>query len=172
MTDTLTDPSTSSALSGLTSSLAACNKRAPKVLLGESEGNSTGSLRQAASDLRRSAENTTRPGKLSKQRKTVGFAFDTELISLSQTMPEISFPNFCNNSNFCTHVHNLLAKDYVDGHPVGYLDAQGCTKHLIYLTSQQRMFNMASTTTPVLESLKKFYGGSEVSMPDTASLAT
>lgn len=86
-------------------------------------------------------------------------------------MPEISFPNFCNNSNFCTHVHNLLAKGYVDGHPVGYLDAQGCTKHLIYLTSQQRTFSIASTTTPVLESLKKLYGGSEVSMSDTASLA-
>ncbi|KAK5939889.1 hypothetical protein PMZ80_008271 [Knufia obscura] len=82
-----------------------------------------------------------------KQKKSVAFASPSQLITMppSRKTRETELPNFCSDSNFCTHIKHVLDQGLTNDRPLGYLHHRGCSKHLIYLQSRTRTLSLQPT---------------------------
>ncbi|KAK5105319.1 hypothetical protein LTS08_001596 [Lithohypha guttulata] len=108
-----------------------------------------------------------------KPKKSVSFASQSPIYTTPAVANHDPLPNFCNNSNFCTHVKHLLNQGCRDGRPLGYLDSRGCSKHLIYLSSQKQTISLSTERQQHLTKFKTLYNDPErpLSRIETASLA-
>lgn len=95
--------------------------------------------------------------KTQKVKKKVGFA-SIPGAALPVSHFSDPLPNFCRHSNFCTHVQYLLSQGYRHGHPLGYLDSKGCSKHLIYLSNQTQTITFQAPDKQMLTTFRQLYG--------------
>lgn len=121
-------------IAGIASSLSTCRKR--------------------SRDPEQSEGNATLP--TSKVKKKVGFG-NIRGLALPDTKFPDTLPNFCRHSNFCTHVQHLLSQGCQRGHPLGYLDSKGCSKHLIYLSSQTQTISFQASEKQFLTTFRQLY---------------
>jgi len=102
---------------------------------------------------------STRPLRPAKQKKVVAFAPRSPLFTLptlGKGTRQPDFPNFCTNSNFCTHVKHVLDQGLTNDRPLGYLHQQGCSKHLIYLKSRTQTISLRPKSDPSQDTGTRF----------------
>ncbi|KAK5082242.1 hypothetical protein LTR05_007386 [Lithohypha guttulata] len=152
VTGTITNTDLAEATSGILASLSNCRKRGLNF-----ENNHD--------------QTEVKPSR--KPRMSVGFASQSPIYATPAAANHDPLPNFCNNSNFCTHVKHLLNQGCRDGRPLGYLDSKGCSKHIIYLSSRTQTISLSTERRQHLTKFKTLYNDPErpLSKIETASLA-
>lgn len=104
-----------------------------------------------------SEEDTCRKKTVPKLKKVVGFADHTYSAVPVQQASRHDFPNFCTNSNLCTHLGTILQQGCRSDTPLGYLDSPGCSKHLIYLASRTQTISLSPDVQESITSLRTLY---------------
>lgn len=105
-----------------------------------------------------------------RARRSVRFACAEDTSSSTTGLSADDWPNFCDQSNFCTHVGDIVTRGFTVGHPLGYLHSRENAKHLIYLSSRTDLVSTGSSTVS-MKSLNKLCINEELSTATVVSLS-